>query len=82
MKTDLDYLPFVYSVSQIFKKCHVSINDAGSFLIQFALTVNTPRLPYVQPCDEDASKRNKELVNSGKLQLGFDTGDLLAYVYL
>ncbi|MGX7835678.1 thermonuclease family protein, partial [Campylobacter fetus subsp. venerealis] len=38
---------------------------------------------------EDASKRNKELVSNGKLQLEFDKGDLrdkygrmLAYVYV
>ncbi len=38
---------------------------------------------------EDASERNKELVNSGKLQLEFDEGDrtdkygrMLAYVYV
>lgn len=43
----------------------------------------------VQPYGEDASKRNKELVSSGKLQLEFDKGDrrdkygrLLAYVYV
>ncbi|QRZ94755.1 thermonuclease family protein [Bacillus subtilis] len=56
------------------------------------LLVDTPetKKPHscVQPYGEDASKRNKELVNSGKLQLEFDKGDrrdkygrLLAYVY-
>ena len=57
------------------------------------LLVDTPetKKPHscVQPYGEDASKRNKELVNSGKLQLEFDKGDrrdkygrLLAYVYV
>ncbi|AUZ26536.1 endonuclease [Bacillus subtilis] len=57
------------------------------------LLIDTPetKKPHscVQPYGEDASKRNKELVNSGKLQLEFDKGDrrdkygrLLAYVYV
>ncbi|CAF1820744.1 thermonuclease family protein [Bacillus subtilis] len=57
------------------------------------LLVDTPETKKpnscVQPYGEDASKRNKELVNSGKLQLEFDKGDrrdkygrLLAYVYV
>ncbi|WP_426982621.1 thermonuclease family protein [Bacillus cabrialesii] len=57
------------------------------------LLVDTPetKKPHscVQPYGKDASKRNKELVNSGKLQLEFDKGDrrdkygrLLAYVYV
>lgn len=54
------------------------------------LLIDTPETKKpnscVQPYGEDASKRNKELVNSGKLQLEFDKGDrrdkygrLLAY---
>ncbi|AXF33473.1 endonuclease YokF [Bacillus subtilis] len=57
------------------------------------LLIDTPETKKpdscVQPYGEDASKRNKELVNSGKLQLEFDKGDrrdkygrLLAYVYV
>ncbi|MDU0153641.1 thermonuclease family protein [Bacillus cabrialesii] len=57
------------------------------------LLIDTPETKKpnscVQPYGEDASKRNKELVNSGKLQLKFDKGDrrdkygrLLAYVYV
>lgn len=57
------------------------------------LLVDTPETKKpnscVQPYGEDASKRNEELVNSGKLQLEFDKGDrrdkygrLLAYVYV
>ncbi|MCY8928822.1 endonuclease YokF [Bacillus subtilis] len=57
------------------------------------LLVDTPETKKpdscVQPYGEDASKRNKELVSSGKLQLEFDKGDhrdkygrLLAYVYV
>ncbi|KAF1679996.1 thermonuclease family protein [Bacillus sp. SKDU12] len=57
------------------------------------LLVDTPETKKpnscVQPYGEDASKRNKELVKSGKLQLEFDKGDrrdkygrLLAYVYV
>ncbi|MCY7962712.1 thermonuclease family protein [Bacillus inaquosorum] len=57
------------------------------------LLVDTPETKKpnscVQPYGEDASKRNKELVNSGELQLEFDKGDrrdkygrLLAYVYV
>ncbi|MEC1546830.1 thermonuclease family protein [Bacillus rugosus] len=56
------------------------------------LLIDTPETKKpdscVQPYGEDASKRNKELVSSGKLQLEFDKGDrrdkygrLLAYVY-
>lgn len=43
------------------------------------LLVDTPEMKKpnscVQPYGEDASKRNKELVNSGKPQLEFDKGD-------
>ncbi|WP_276736020.1 thermonuclease family protein [Bacillus sp. (in: firmicutes)] len=57
------------------------------------LLIDTPETKKpnscVQPYGEDASKRNKELVNSGKLQLEFDKDDrrdkygrLLAYVYV
>lgn len=57
------------------------------------LLVDTPETKKpnscVQPYGEDASKRNKELVNSGESQLEFDKGDrrdkygrLLAYVYV
>ncbi|MFT4400417.1 thermonuclease family protein [Bacillus sp. SW14] len=57
------------------------------------LLVDTPETKKpnscVQPYGEDASKRNKELVSNGKLQLEFDKGDgrdkygrLLAYVYV
>lgn len=57
------------------------------------LLVDTPETKKpnscVQPYGDNASKRNKELVNSGKLQLEFDKGDrrdkygrLLAYVYV
>ncbi|MCY9257509.1 endonuclease YokF [Bacillus spizizenii] len=57
------------------------------------LLIDTPETKKpnscVQPYGDDASKRNKELVNSGKLQLEFDKGDrrdkygrLLAYVYV
>ncbi|ATO29050.1 endonuclease [Bacillus atrophaeus] len=57
------------------------------------LLVDTPETKKpnacVQPYGEDASERNKELVNSGKLQLEFDEGDrtdkygrMLAYVYV
>ncbi|MCY8923045.1 thermonuclease family protein [Bacillus atrophaeus] len=57
------------------------------------LLVDTPESKKqdscVQPYGEDASKRNKELVSDGKLQLEFDKGDrrdkygrLLAYVYV
>ncbi|MGG0777805.1 thermonuclease family protein [Bacillus rugosus] len=56
------------------------------------LLIDTPETKKpdscVQPYGEDASKRNKELVSSGKLQLEFDKGDrrdkygrLLGYVY-
>ncbi|KIU13261.1 thermonuclease family protein [Bacillus velezensis] len=57
------------------------------------LLIDTPETKKpnscVQPYGEDASKRNKELVSNGKLQLEFDKGDLrdkygrmLAYVYV
>ncbi|MED1123278.1 thermonuclease family protein [Bacillus atrophaeus] len=57
------------------------------------LLVDTPETKKpnscVQPYGEDALERNKELVNSGKLQLEFDEGDrtdkygrMLAYVYV
>ncbi|MER2456492.1 endonuclease YokF [Bacillus subtilis] len=57
------------------------------------LLIDTPETKKpnscVQPYGKDASKRNKELVSSGKLQLEFDKGDrrdkygrLLAYVYV
>ncbi|MED4848156.1 thermonuclease family protein [Bacillus atrophaeus] len=57
------------------------------------LLVDTPESKKpdscVQPYGEDASKRNKELVSDGKLQIEFDKGDhrdkygrLLAYVYV
>ncbi|QIW80126.1 thermonuclease family protein [Bacillus tequilensis] len=57
------------------------------------LLVDTPETKKpnscVQPYGKDASKRNKELVSSGELQLEFDKGDrrdkygrLLAYVYV
>lgn len=57
------------------------------------LLVDTPESKKpdscVQPYGEDASKRNKELVSDGKLQMEFDKGDhrdkygrLLAYVYV
>ncbi|CAI6263278.1 thermonuclease family protein [Bacillus sp. PS194] len=57
------------------------------------LLIDTPETKKpnscVQPYGKDASKRNKELVKSGKLQLEFDKGDrrdkygrLLAYVYV
>lgn len=43
------------------------------------LLVDTPETKKadscVQPYGEDASKRSKELGNSGKLQLEFDKGD-------
>ncbi|QKF33795.1 thermonuclease family protein [Bacillus velezensis] len=56
------------------------------------LLIDTPETKKpnscVQPYGEDASKRNRELVNSDKLQLEFDKGDrtdkygrMLAYVY-
>ncbi|WEY89732.1 thermonuclease family protein [Bacillus subtilis] len=57
------------------------------------LLIDTPETKKpnscVQPYGEDASKRNKELVSNGKLQLEFDKGDqrdkygrMLAYVYV
>ncbi|MDA7027745.1 thermonuclease family protein [Bacillus sp. CLL-7-23] len=57
------------------------------------LLVDTPETKKpnscVQPYGKDASERNKELVNGGKLKLEFDKGDqtdkygrLLAYVYV
>jgi len=57
------------------------------------LLVDTPETKKtnscIQPYGKDASERNKELVNSGKLELEFDKGDrtdkydrLLAYVYV
>lgn len=57
------------------------------------LLIDTPETKKpnscVQPYGEDASKRDKELVSSGKLKLEFDKGDrrdkygrLLAYVYV
>ncbi|WP_412059303.1 thermonuclease family protein [Bacillus velezensis] len=57
------------------------------------LLIDTPETKKpnscVQPYGEDASKRNKELVSYGKLQLEFDKGDqrdkygrMLAYVYV
>ncbi|NTU26641.1 endonuclease [Bacillus tequilensis] len=57
------------------------------------LLVDTPETKKpnscVQPYGKEASKRNKELVSSGELQLEFDKGDrrdkygrLLAYVYV
>ncbi|MDQ8058359.1 thermonuclease family protein [Bacillus velezensis] len=56
------------------------------------LLIDTPETKKpnscVQPYGEDASARNKQLVNKGKLQLEFDKGDrtdkygrMLAYVY-
>ncbi|MDA1477309.1 thermonuclease family protein [Bacillus sp. CLL-7-23] len=57
------------------------------------LLVDTPETKKpnscVQPYGKDASKRNQDLVNGGKLELEFDKGDrtdkygrLLAYVYV
>lgn len=71
----------------------IKVNYNGNVDTVRYLLVDTPETKKpdscVQPYGEDASKRNKELVNSGKLQLEFDKGDhrdkygrLLAYVYV
>ncbi|MCY9186125.1 thermonuclease family protein [Bacillus halotolerans] len=71
----------------------IKVNYNGNVDSVRYLLVDTPETKKpnscVQPYGKDASKRNKELVNSGKLQLEFDKGDrrdkygrLLAYVYV
>ncbi|AWK46474.1 thermonuclease family protein [Bacillus velezensis] len=70
----------------------IKVNYNGNVDTVRYLLIDTPETKKpnscVQPHGEDSSKRNKELVNSGKLQLEFDKGDrrdkygrLLAYVY-
>ena len=71
----------------------IKVNYKGEVKTVRYLLVDTPKTKNpdscVQPYGEDASARNKQLVNKGKLQLEFDKGDrtdkygrLLAYVYV
>ncbi|MEC2307581.1 thermonuclease family protein [Bacillus atrophaeus] len=71
----------------------IKVNYKGEVETVRYLLIDTPETKKpnacVQPYGEDASERNKELVNSGKLQLEFDEGDrtdkfgrMLAYVYV
>ncbi|MBG9768162.1 endonuclease YokF [Bacillus vallismortis] len=71
----------------------IKVNYNGNVDTVRYLLIDTPETKKpnscVQPYGEDASKRNKELVSNGKLQLEFDKGDgrdkygrLLAYVYV
>lgn len=57
----------------------IKVNYNGNVDSVRYLLVDTPETKKadscVQPYGEDASKRSKELVNSGKLQLEFDKGD-------
>ncbi|MGG3136981.1 thermonuclease family protein, partial [Bacillus velezensis] len=70
----------------------IKVNYKGEVKTVRYLLVDTPETKKpnscVQPYGEDASTRNKQLVNKGKLQLEFDKGDrtdkygrMLAYVY-
>ncbi|WBS14928.1 thermonuclease family protein [Bacillus velezensis] len=70
----------------------IKVNYKGEVKTVRYLLVDTPETKKpnscVQPYGEDASARNKQLVNKGKLQLEFDKGDrtdkygrMLAYVY-
>ncbi|MEG9461550.1 thermonuclease family protein [Bacillus amyloliquefaciens] len=70
----------------------IKVNYKGEVKTVRYLLVDTPKTKNpnscVQPYGEDASARNKQLVNKGKLQLEFDKGDrtdkygrMLAYVY-
>ncbi|KMN57414.1 endonuclease [Bacillus velezensis] len=70
----------------------IKVNYKGEVKMVRYLLVDTPKTKKpnscVQPYGEDASARNKQLVNKGKLQLEFDKGDrtdkygrMLAYVY-
>ncbi|MGU9970309.1 thermonuclease family protein, partial [Bacillus sp. N1(2025)] len=70
----------------------IKVNYKGAVKTVRYLLVDTPKTKSpnscVQPYGEDASARNKQLVNKGKLQLEFDKGDrtdkygrMLAYVY-
>ncbi|MED4861336.1 thermonuclease family protein [Bacillus atrophaeus] len=71
----------------------IKVNYKGEVETVRYLLVDTPETKKpnscIQPYGDDASERNKELVNSGKLQLEFDEGDrtdkygrMLAYVYV
>ncbi|NUI60837.1 thermonuclease family protein [Bacillus amyloliquefaciens] len=71
----------------------IKVNYKGEIKTVRYLLVDTPETKKpnscVQPYGEDASARNKQLVNNGKLQLEFDKGDrtdkygrMLAYVYV
>ena len=71
----------------------IKVNYKGEVKTVRYLLVDTPETKKpnscVQPYGEDASTRNKQLVNNGKLQLEFDKGDrtdkygrLLVYVYV
>ncbi|MEM1497321.1 thermonuclease family protein [Bacillus velezensis] len=71
----------------------IKVNYKGEVKTVRYLLIDTPETKKpnscVQPYGEDASARNKQLVNSGKLQLEFDKGDrtdkygrMLAYVYV
>lgn len=57
----------------------IKVNYNGNVDSVRYLLVDTPETKKpdscVQPYGEEASKRSKELVNSGKLQLEFDKGD-------
>ncbi|MGG0158347.1 thermonuclease family protein [Bacillus velezensis] len=70
----------------------IKVNYKGEVKTVRYLLVDTPKTKKpnscVQPYGEEASARNKQLVNKGKLQLEFDKGDrtdkygrMLAYVY-
>lgn len=71
----------------------IKVNYKGEVKTVRYLLVDTPETKKpnscVQPYGEDASARNKQLVNEGKLQLEFGKGDrtdkygrMLAYVYV
>ncbi|MEH6439603.1 thermonuclease family protein [Bacillus sp. JHAA] len=71
----------------------IKVNYKGEVKTVRYLLVDTPETKKpnscIQPYGEDASARNKQLVNKGKLQLEFDKGDrtdkygrMLAYVYV
>ncbi|MFP7493017.1 thermonuclease family protein [Terribacillus saccharophilus] len=71
----------------------IKVNYNGKEETVRYLLIDTPETKdpneCVQPFGQDASDRNKQLVNSGKLELEFDVGErkdkygrLLAYVYV
>jgi micrococcal nuclease len=71
----------------------IKVNYNGKEETVRYLLIDTPETKHpnecVQPFGQEASNRNKQLVNSGKLELEFDVGErkdkygrLLAYVYV